>query len=236
MPDPNRPATDSVPVLPAKLPSGWVEQIEEAVRSATSSAVQPSCAFPNTVPQSWLDKIKDACKSERPSWLAIVLGSSLVASVIGGFLSYYTASKVERVRSQHELQLDSARARVKVYRELSNNLGNLTADLNGFVASVKLAQQYPMTDQTRAQFQEDLRSAGKVLRDALATINEQEIQGEPVTADASEVLGRAGRVIGDAQKNPRRPPSKEISSVTDRLVECRARIQVQIDKELDRIR
>ncbi len=170
---------------------------------------------------------------------ALFLGSAAVAALIGalitGGVSYCTSLKIEKVKSEQAVRLDRLQARSKVYRELGNNLGSLGAKLQAFAASAKIAREHQVSARTVAQLKEQLKDAGRAQRAVVATINQQEIHGQPVATEVATCLGEVGQAISAAQADPTAPLDR-IESAAAELDELRVRVQNQIEKEIDNVR
>ena len=114
---------------------------------ATQPEVSPCVILPTAVPDTWLTQIRDAVKADRPSVIWALLGSSVLAALIGAGSSISTAyvtmkasGELEIKKSQLEQSRVEDKATVDSYNGLDKSLNDLRQEFDGVVTLAQIAQ------------------------------------------------------------------------------------------------
>src|SRR3954447_49915 len=128
---------------------------------------QPGSSLPDAMPQPWVEQIKKVVKGESPRLWVVLLGSSLVATIIGSPFSYsiternISATKdLEATKTRLGLRKELVQSRVAAYGKLASALSTLEARLNTVNALSQLARAYRRTETTTAQIRDAIRMVG----------------------------------------------------------------------------
>jgi hypothetical protein len=190
---------------------------------------QVAGALPDKMPDGWLDQIKSVLK---PSWWAVIVSSSLLATAISSGVSFYIAIKnneankqLEQLKSGLELQKETVRSRMMAYTRLGQNLDVLAMKLEGFEDFMRIAQRSSISANTGERIQEQLRGAGLAVRDVITARHEPLLSESELAKAVDESMKDVSPTLADARLNPVgalphiRPAIEKIRELIPRIYE-----------------
>jgi hypothetical protein len=123
------------------------------------------------IPAAWLSAIRDAV---RPGQLATLLGSAVLAALIGGVSSYVTAEKtisgqlrLEIQKTKFQVDQERAKEQIKAYQVLSNKLFDLRDAYLAYLIFVAAAQQHGMNADDRKSLLSQANTVGQLEREVI---------------------------------------------------------------------
>lgn len=205
---------------------------------ANSGVPQNTAVLPDKIPDGWLEQIKSALK---PSWWAVILGSSLVGTVIGSGVSLYTAMKtneanrqLEQLKSGLELQKEAVRSRAAAYTKLAQSVNVLAMKLEGFEDLVQIAQRSSMTASSTVRIQEQLQAAGLAAREVIIARYDPVLSGSDLAREVDESMKELSPTLAAAKEDPVGSLPR-IKSAIEQIRPLIPRIQGQTLKEIEGI-
>lgn len=109
--------------------------------------ISPPVILPADIPSGWLDKIKEAVKADRPSLFWTLLGSSVLAALIASgfslgatFLTIQSAGNLEIMKIQLAARQAQTDAAVASYDQLDARLSQLLQKFQGVATLVEIAR------------------------------------------------------------------------------------------------
>jgi hypothetical protein len=199
---------------------------------------QVAGALPDKMPDGWLDQIKSALK---PSWWAVIVSSSLLATAISSGISFYIAIKnneanrqLEQLKSGLELQKEAVRFRMTAYTRLGQNLNVLAMKLEGFEDFMEIAKRSSMGAKTGERIQEQLKGAGLAARDVITARHEPLLSESELAKAVDESIKGVSPALAEAKLNPV-GALPHIRSAIQKIRELIPRIDEQSLKEIESI-
>ncbi len=99
--------------------------------------------LPDSIPDGWVTQIREAVKSDRPSVVWSLMGSSVLGAVIAAGSAFGTAYINSRANIQSEVERESraaAKEKLTSYVALDQNLNDFRDSYNGLITLVKSYQ------------------------------------------------------------------------------------------------
>lgn len=179
-------------------------------------------ALPPTIPPSWISDIRSAISSDRPSAILTVLGSAVLAAVIGAGSSILTAWVTARAsedleirKSQLELSRSDITESLRSYDALEKRLEELREDFTGVATLVRIAGPNSVKSQKDgARMRSEISGVGTKMGEVLALRSDFHID-QDTWAQLNKVLNEIAQSISDSETNWERFADRSDGITTD---------------------
>jgi len=102
--------------------------------------------LPHDIPEHWLSQIREAVKADHPSTLWNLLGSAVLAALIGAgsaigtaYVTIKASEDLEVKKSQLELSRSETSATLRSYNSLDKSLSELREKYDGIASLIRIA-------------------------------------------------------------------------------------------------
>ncbi len=118
---------------------------EPAAPPANNAVGEPQTLISDSIPPRWLEQIREAVKADRPSLVWALLGSSVLAALIGAgasmgatYLTIKASGDLEIKKVQLAARQSEINATLASYDQLDSKLGQLLEQFRGVATLVQI--------------------------------------------------------------------------------------------------
>lgn len=177
----------------------------------TSTAAPPVPAqLPTNLPADWLTEIKQVVKAESgPKLTALILGSSVLAAVIGIGANYLSARvtgaetrKSDMAKDQRQQDSELRKKKEQAYDQLESSLNELGDRLDGTRILVKVRNRSSDSSAT-GRISQELKRVGLAAL-SVRTSKENNLISSDLADQADQTLGILLPALSHAQSDPKK--------------------------------
>jgi hypothetical protein len=173
--------------------------------AGSGGTLPPPVVLPPTMPDGWLVQFE----KRVPKFWPTLLGSAVLAALIGWASAYFTARmtisanlKLEQTKVDLQNAQERLQARTTAYVELAAALDDLHSSFLSYVNLVQYASQHGMDKKDAASLSADLANVGKAEAKVVKAASNRTLGDNSLTTDINACLSELVPVVVQAQANP----------------------------------
>lgn len=196
------------------------------------SDIRSAIELPGVMPAEWVEQIKKA----MPSFWPTLLGSSVLAALIGWASSYFTAqmtinanSELEKTKIKLQLAEEQARTRSSAYAELASDLDGLHQALSSYLILVQVVYEGPAKSASKsdvATLSDRLSEVGKAEARVIKVESNLNLNPNTLKSDIDQCLGDLVQMMQVASTDPQTALSHQ--SIDGALIKLAFRAQQEV--------
>jgi hypothetical protein len=166
----------------------------------------PPVALPPAMPDGWLIQFE----KHMPRFWPTLLGSAVLAALIGWASAYFTARmtisanvQLEQVKAELQTAQERLHARTTAYVELAAALDDLHAAFLSYVNLVQFATEHGMDKKDVSSLSADLAEVGRAEAKVVKARNNRNVDQNVLTTDVDACLSELVPVLVQADRDPK---------------------------------
>jgi hypothetical protein len=207
--------------------------VAKATDDLRDTPAPQACPLPSRMPDAWVQQLAETKRMDWPT----ILGSAVLAALIGWASSYFTAkmtieANVQLEQSKINLQLaqEHARALSAAYTSLAGTLTDLHTAFASYLVFAQAASSHGLSKEDRNALSSQGNEVGKAEAKVVRATSNPILASSPLLTDVDSCLADLVPLLDKAGSAPTSVPAHK--SIETKLADLASRAQQEASKQV----